>query len=520
MVRIWGLLACAAMVATACSDDAAVQDLPTTTTSTTTSAVPIDEPPAVTTTAVEVADEVEPSTTSEPEPADDVAEVRLRGTLASVDGGVMRLCRTATASSCQGSTVLAGFTWDAAPVVPREELWGEWHPQRVEVEGTMRSDGSVAVTSVALESAFTPEPAHCPDRATDYPVAGGSQNDITTQIIEYTLTIRDELGGELTWDSSRGIRIVRVINDPAPHQRALDAVAPGHTCVIQVTNGRHELGLLRMRLSDLVETWRSYGYGDVGVSVGVESNLVEIDVAAIDQRIWADIGDDRDLVWPKSAIEVVDDQSVDVLSLAAALPPEADADRLFTGCLGVPVDPAVFDEPADDRDDGHPSNALFDQTAMPGIGDAGRLGWWRVYESPDRVVYVNDDRGAVEAVARDGFWSWAGSNSCQLEVFDVLGLQVMTWEFDALGDGDGADLILVVTARGCPSVEEGDLTALVEESEDRVIVTVLRPPALHVEFCQFVDLRPSEVSLTVPLTAPLGGRVLLDGGQYPAAVVS
>jgi len=520
MRRIWGILALVALAASACSDDSSTQPAPTTTS--TTSTVPVEDPPEPATSAVPPIDsEVDPPpTTSPPEPVTDVAAVLLRGALASVEGGPVRLCRFATPSACRESIVLDGFSWDFAPVVPRSELWGEWHPERVEVEGTLRSDGSVAVNSVQLESAFTPEPAACPDRTAEYPVAGDFQGEVTRQIIEYTLTIRDELGGEITFDNARGIRIIRVIDDPARHQRALEAVAPGHTCVIQVANGRHELGLLRMRLEDLRDEWRSLGYGQVSVSVGIESNLLEIDAPAIDARIWDDIGDDRNLVWMKAQIEVLDGGHVDVLDQVEPVPLAADAERLFTGCRDLPVDPTVFDGPAADRDDGHPSNALFEQTEMPGVAFAERLGWWRAYESPDRVLYVSDDMRAVEAVVRGDVWSWGGNGSCQLGIHDALGMTVMSWEFDSLGDGAGTDLNLVVNSGGCASAEEEDLSALVDETAEEVTVTVLRRSPVQVEFDCVGFVGSVSVPLTVGLAEPLGDRLLFDGGQYPAAMIS
>ena len=408
-----------------------------------------------------------------------LADVRLRGSVAQVIDGPLRLCASSTPATCLDSIELTNVTWDDMPVVPWQETWGAWNPDRVEIDGAIRADGRVVVSSVRRETVVQPTDVPCPGRTSDYPVVGGlSFDDVRRAIVDYTLTIGDRLGGDLSFDSRRGITIVRVVDDPAPHQEALDAVVPGRTCVIQAGNSRNDLGTLRNRLLELVGVWSDRGYGDAKVSERTEANLVVVSVPRIDHRFWDDVADDAHLAWVQAQVEVLGDDVADALAELPTARLDADADRLFVACRDVPIDPSVFEEPPDDHLDEHASTAVFDQTAMPGVPPPGDpTGWWRAYESPVRVLYVNADFGALTVLRRDDTWVWAGSGSCQLATADPLGMVVMSWVVDSDAVLEAHEVGLLVRTRGCPSTSPEDLAAPVDETDTTVTITVLRQPS-------------------------------------------
>ena len=440
-----------------------------------------------------------------------------------VGEGPLRLCRSSSPATCLDSIELIDVTWDELPVEPWEETWGRWHPDRLEIDGVIQPDGGVVVTSARLDERVPPTDPPCPGQSSDYPVVGGlSFDDVRRAIVDYTLTIGDRLGGDLSFDSRRGITIVRVIDDPAPHQEALDAVVPGRTCVIQVGNSRDELGTLRARLQELVDEWTERGYGHATVSDRTDVNLVVVAVPRIDHRFWDDVAEDRHLVWVQTQVEVLGDSSIDVLDQDSPAVLDADANQLFVACRGVPIDPAVFEEPPDSHLDDHPSTAVFEQTKIPGVPQPGETtGWWRAYDSPNRVVYLNEDLAALDVAGSDEGWGWAGSGGCQLATADPLGMTVLSWTPNPQATSSDHELELLVSTPGCPGSSVKDLAAIVEETDAAVTITVLRQPYDPDEAidCQFIDSGPVDVALTVRLDTPLGERELLDGGLYPATPV-
>lgn len=497
-MRRIGVLVLVALAAAACGDDAPSGDGSAPESSTTSS----------------------PTTVVAAEPAVDVAEVRLRGQLASVGDGPIRVCARATPIGCFRSIPVPELTWEAVDAEPRDELWGRWLDEPVTVDGVLRSDGSLGLADLAVPPPAAPTGVPCPWLNGDYPTVGGpSYDEVRTAIVDYTLTIGDVLGGERVTDNRRGITIIRVTDDPARHQAALDEIVPGRTCVIQVENSRNELNPIRDRLADLWERFGEMGYGTSSVHTDTTENIVVVRLEQIDQRIWADIGADAALVSVSALIEVLDAE-VGVLDQVTFAVPEPDQDRLVTSCSGVPVAPAAFDEPADDHLDDHPSNAVFDQSEMPGVADApADAGWRRVYESPNHVLLVADPGPIAVSVRGSGdVWGWAGSGGCVLSMTDPLGLSIAPWRLDPEAETDPEEIAVLVSNAECSSGQPpGDriLPPVVAESDESVVVTIFVEPVTGDQDCQGSPPSP----YTIVLDRPLADRELLDGGQYPPAPV-
>lgn len=179
---------------------------------------------------------------------------------------------------------------------------------------------------------------------------------------------------------------------------------------------------------------------------------------------------------------------------------------------GVPTE--VFDQQAEPLADESASEEVRDDPSL--IGDSVPS-LWRLYEDGDTRTYLAGEPPTLHTTTlrREGAaWRWAGGGGCTTFV-DPPGRAGASWKLTAALDPNATEFAVLASDRQCASGRPADERvgeAQVVETAATVMVTFTATQLTGNQNC------PGHASArrVVRLRAPLGPRVLLDGGLYPA----